>query len=158
MKQQKKSEHLWTSGAILIFIVLLLVGYRLKDSISSSPSAIAPVNPSCDLHQGKCTTLLANGASVSLLLTPQTIRVLHPLSLNVVTDAINVSTINVDFRGIDMDMGYNRLTLSQEKKGSFVGETILPACIQAEMKWEARVLLNTKKGVIMVPFQFSTRK
>lgn len=158
MKQQKKFEHLWISGAILIFVVLLLVGYRLKDSISSSPATIAAIDPSCDLHQGKCTTRLANGASVSLLLTPQTIRALHPLSLNVVTDAINVSTINVDFRGIDMDMGYNSLTLSKEKKGNFVGETILPACIHEEMKWEARVLLTTKKGVIMVPFQFSTKK
>jgi len=158
MKQQQKYEHLWTIGAILIFVVLLLIGYRLKDNLSPTLSTIASVDPSCDLGQGRCTTTLANGASVSLLLTPQTIRVLHPLSLNVITDGIKVSTVNVDFRGIDMDMGYNNLTLSKEKNGVFIGKTILPACLHAEMKWEARILLSTEKGIMMVPFQFSSKK
>jgi hypothetical protein len=158
MKQQKKSEYLWAIGAILIFVVLVLIAYKVKDSSSHHYSSMATIDTSCDLQQGKCTTALANGASVSLLLTPHTIRVLHPLLLKVITDGINVSTVNIDFRGVGMDMGYNSVTLSKEKKDTFVGKTLLPACIHAEMNWEARVLLSTDQGIMMVPFQFSSRK
>jgi len=158
MKQRINPEYLWLVGAVLIFIVLLLVGYSIKKSMPHNDSFIVTVNSSCELQQGKCTTSLANGASVSLLLTPNTIRVLHPLLLKVVVEGINISTVNIDFRGISMDMGYNSLTLSKDQEGVFVGETILPACTHLEMKWEARILLSTEQGVIMAPFQFSSRK
>ncbi|MCK5919209.1 MAG: hypothetical protein KAG34_12340 [Cocleimonas sp.] len=158
MSQNNKSEQLWTIVAILGFALLLVIGYKLKASMTPSITATATLDKSCDLRKDKCTTLLPSGGKVSLSITPKTIPILRPLVLNVIVDGIAVSKVEVDFIGIDMDMGYNRSTLEKIETEHFKGKAVIPVCVRSKMEWEARVLLHTNNGLIMAPFRFYTIK
>lgn len=158
ISKENTSEYLWTIVAVLGFVVILIFGYKIKASLSPQITATAERNASCDLRQGKCLSELPYGGTVSLLITPNTLPLLHPLSLTVEVAGVNVSTIEVDFIGIGMDMGYNRSKLDKVDAHHFKGKAVIPVCVRSKMEWEARVLLQTKKGVIMAPFRFYTLK
>ena len=158
MNKDKQSEHLWTIIAVLSFIILLVVGYKIKDSLSPAITATATLDKSCDLRQGECLSKLPNGGHVSLSITPNHIPILHPLELKVTIDGVKVSAIEVDFVGIDMDMGYNRSKLNKIDEQHFKGKAVIPVCVRSKMEWEARVLLQTAKGLTMAPFRFYTIK
>ncbi|MCK5809993.1 MAG: hypothetical protein KAH00_02840 [Cocleimonas sp.] len=157
-KKNNKSEHLWTIVAVLGFTLLLLIGYKLKASLTPNITTTTPLDKSCDLRQGKCTTLLPTGGKISLSITPNTLPILHPLELTVTIDSIDASKIEVDFIGIGMDMGYNRSTLDKVDAKNFKGKAVIPVCIRSKMEWEARVILYTDHGLIMAPFRFFTIK
>jgi len=157
-KSSNKFTNLWTVVALLTLVLLLVVSYKLKDMLKPSVAASATLDTSCDLRKGACTSDLPTGGKVRFSITPQTIPILHPLQLNVETQGIVVSNVWVDLIGIGMDMGYNRPQLSALDQTHFLGKAILPVCVRSKMQWEARVLLQTEKDLIMVPFRFMTFK
>ena len=158
MNKENKSESLWIIVAILGFIALTIAGYKFKSSLSPSITATAPLDPSCDLRQGKCQSPLPNGGRVSLSITPKTLPILYPLELKVAVEGVKVSKIDVSFVGVDMDMGYNHTKLEAIDEHHFKGKAVIPVCVRSKMEWEARVLLYTNKGLIMAPFRFYTIK
>lgn len=155
---EKNTSKLWTIAAILVLALLLAVSYKLKDILKPSVTSTAALNESCDLRKGSCTSELPGGGKVSLSINPNDIPILRPLKLNVTIDGVEASTVEVDFIGIGMEMGYNRPKLSAVDKVNFKGEAILPVCVRSKMDWEARVLLKTDSGTIMAPFRFFTTK
>lgn len=158
MSKEKKSENLWTIVAVLGFVVILIIGYKIKASLSPQITATAKLDSSCDLRQGKCLSKLPDGGTVSLSITPNTLPILHPLALSVEIDGVKVSAIEVDFIGIGMDMGYNRSKLNKVDAHHFKGKAVIPVCVRSKMEWEARVLLQTEKDLVMAPFRFYTLK
>ena len=158
MNENNKSEHLWTIVAVLGFALLLVVGYKLKASMTPNITATTPLDKSCDLRKGKCSSELPTGGIVSFSITPNTIPILRPLELNVIVNGINVSKVEIDFIGIGMDMGYNHSNLDKKDASHFKGKAVIPVCVRSRMEWEARVLLHTDHGLIMAPFRFFTIK
>ena len=120
--------------------------------------ASAPLDPRCDLRQGPCTAVLPNGGKVALGLAPSTLPLLEPLAIEVRLDGLRAFAVEVDFAGVDMNMGYNRPRLAAEGEGRYVGNTVLPVCVRQRMDWEARVLVRTPDGLMAAPFRFSTFK
>jgi hypothetical protein len=120
--------------------------------------ASAPLDPRCDLRQGPCTAVLPNGGKVGLGLAPSTLPLLEPLAIEVRLDGLRAFAVEVDFAGVDMNMGYNRPRLAAEGEGRYVGNTVLPVCVRQRMDWEARVLVRTPDGLMAAPFRFSTFK
>ncbi len=156
--KDKSGNHLWTIIAFLVLAVLLTASYKLKDLLKPGITTTVELDENCDLRKGKCTSELPGGGKVSFSISPDDIPVLRPLQLEVDVDDIAISGVEVDFIGLGMEMGYNRPALSAITKTHFSGDTVLPVCVRSKMDWEARVLLQTKKGVIMVPFRFYTLK
>ncbi len=154
----KNLTNLWTTVALLALVLLLVVSYKLKDMLKPSVAATAELNESCDLRKAPCTSKLPGGGTVTLSISPNTIPILRPLQLDVKLDGVAVSKAEVDFTGIGMDMGYNRPTLEPITKTQFKGKAILPVCVRSKMDWEAKVLLQTERGLIMAPFRFFTLK
>lgn len=154
----KAGNHLWTVIAFLVLAVLLTASYKLKDLLKPGVTTTVELNANCDLRKGKCISVLPGGGKVSFSISPDNIPILRPLQLEVDVEGVAVSGVEVDFIGLGMEMGYNRPSLSAVTKTHFSGDTILPVCVRAKMDWEARVLLQTKKGVIMAPFRFYTLK
>ena len=66
--------------------------------------------------------------------------------------------IRVSFVGINMEMGFNGTTLHAQNKQQYQGKAILPICTEKRMQWEARILLDTPKGVKTAVFPFYTLK
>jgi hypothetical protein len=87
---------------------------------------------------------------------PGSIPVLEPLTLWVRAQGLDVRGVEVDFAGVDMNMGHNRPRLEAVGPGEFRGGGMLPVCVRARMTWEARVLLRTPRGIWAAPFRFDT--
>lgn len=158
VKTSKKSGSLWTIVALLALVLLLSVSYKLKDMLKPGIAAKAELDDSCDLRKGSCISSLPGGGTVTFSIAPKTIPILRPLKLDVKVEGVDVSRVEVDFTGIGMDMGYNRPELKPVTRDEFMGKAILPVCVRSRMDWEAKVLLQTPRGLISAPFHFYTKK
>lgn len=155
---EKKTGNLWTIVALLTLAIILTVSYKLKDLLKPGVTLSAEIDPSCDLRSGECTSNLPNGGKVTFSMTPRDLPILRPLKLDVNIEGVDASKVDIDFVGIDMEMGYNRPSLESKGAGQFEGKTIIPVCVRSRMEWEARVLVKTDKGLMMAPFRFHTTK
>ncbi|NKN34489.1 hypothetical protein HF203_14810 [Marichromatium bheemlicum] len=116
-------------------------------------------DPGCDLATRACDLALPGGGAVRLAVTPHDpIPLITPLRLQVAVTEREVESVAVDFAGVDMEMGYNRITLDPLGAGRFAGKGMLPVCARTLMRWEARVLLETPDGLLVAPFRFETRR
>ncbi len=146
---------------IAIFLFAALSGvaiYRVWPLLNPDVAESATANPACDLRAGPCISSLPGGGRISFSIVPETIPVLKPLTLEVKLDGLEASSVEVDFRGIDMNMGFNRSKLDPRGEGIYTGTGTIPVCIRDAMEWEARVLARTGKGLVAAPFRFITVK
>lgn len=148
---------LWTLPVLLAVAILAALLYKVWPLLYPTPVARAPLEPACDLRAGPCTAALPGGGGVRLAVEPREIPVMRPLRLDVAVADLDVRTVDVDFSGVDMNMGYNRVRLAQAEPGRFVGQATLPVCVRSRMTWEALVLLETPRGLLAAPFRFETR-
>jgi hypothetical protein len=82
--------------------------------------------------------------------------VMEPLRILAEPAGIDAGTVEVDFTGADMNMGYNRVALHQTVAGRYEGKGMLPQCVHRRMRWEAKVMLHTPAGIWVAPFRFET--
>ena len=152
-KQDKSQLWLYVTIAILLIPLAVTVYLSLNDSDSD---VTAPLDPACDLHRGPCQSVFPNGAKVSLSIEPRPIRALKPLQIWVQTEGIDAQSVAVDFRGVDMNMGYNRPQLKAVAAGQYAGTWVLASCGLEHMVWEATVLIETAKHKMAAPFRLET--
>lgn len=148
---------LWGLVALILLVAAGLV-YKAWPLLFPEMQLVAKPDPKCDLRAGPCVTRLANGAEVSFGIEPRSIPMLEPLTLSVEVKGQEARSVEVDFEGLEMYMGFNRPKLSAQGNGRFVGETRIPVCVRDAMEWEAKVLLGTGRGMLAVPFRFITIK
>ena len=153
---KKLSGNLWFIVLLLLFVVLLVAAYKFKQGMMPTIIATVELDKSCNLRKSSCSLALPNGGKVDFAINPNDIPVLRPLELSVIGHDATFSAVQVDFVGVDMDMGYNRSTLEKKDKSHFTGKAVIPVCVQSKMEWEARLLLQTDQGLIMAPFRFYT--
>ncbi len=151
-------RYLAPALTIAAFIALAVAGYHLQDTLQPRIDTALAADPTCDLRQGPCVLALPNGGAVHLAIKPRSIPLLEPLKVEVVVTNTAASAVEVDFVGVDMNMGYNRVRLTKQAEGRFTGEITLPVCVRRRMNWEARVLIDTPEGRILAPFLFYTIK
>ena len=140
------------------FILALAVTAAVKMWPVIYPELVetAVLDPNCDLRQGPCTSQLPSGGSIGFGIEPRSIPLLKRLRLQVRTAGVNALSVQVDFSGVDMNMGYNRFALSREADGLFTGEAVLPVCVRQWMRWKATVMVSTPAGIVAAPFLFDT--
>ena len=158
MVDKKKGKLLWQITVAVVALGLALVYYYFHDYFEPEASMTVQADPSCDLRTGGCELPLPGGGLVSFSIEPENIPVMQPLQLDVAVRGIEVQGVEVDFTGVDMNMGFNRSGLAETTPGHFRGESTLPVCIRNRMDWEARVIIKTKSGSIVAPFLFYTVK
>lgn len=156
MPTNKASTTLWIVVALLVAGLVAVAAYKIWPMLNPDITAIAPLNPDCDLRVGPCTSRFADGGGVSFGIEPTDIPVVKPLRFEVKLDGLDVRSVEVDFQGADMNMGYNRAKLNPFGEGRFVGDGMLPVCVRSAMEWEAKVLLHTDRGLLAAPFRFIT--
>lgn len=135
-----------------------MASYFYNKFILSEVEAQAIAVGICDLKAAPCVSVFPNGHKVTFSINPNSIPILQPLTLSVETDGFKPSSVTVDFIGLNMDMGFNRSVLKTKNQTDFVGEFIIPICVNSKMEWEARVKLQTDEGLLVAPFRFYTTK
>jgi len=149
----------WLIPGIIFLAAAVLggVAYYFRDYFEPGPARVLPLSD-CDLHDGPCTADLPGGGKVEFSILPRTIPLTKPLQLQVQVQGSKVRKVEVGFSGVTMNMGYNRLHLQAVEKDRFEGEGMLPVCIRQRMDWEAKLMLDTPDGLIIVPYRFETVK
>ena len=146
-------------AAVGLFAAVAAVALRVAwPLLNPEVVATAPLDPQCELRRGPCTGTLPNGGRIRFELDPKDLPLLEPLAIDVRLDGLRAFGVEVDFAGVDMNMGYNRPALLADGTGRYVGKTVLPVCVRQRMDWEARVLVRTPDGLMAAPFRFSTYK
>jgi hypothetical protein len=153
-----RSLWIWIAGAGLFAALAAAALHVAWPLLNPQIVATAPLDPQCDLRLGACTARLPDGGAVRLELDPRTLPLLEPIRIGVEIEGLRALGVEVDFAGVDMNMGYNRPALTAEGAGRFVGTTVLPVCVRHRMDWEARVLVRTPAGLVAAPFRFATYK
>lgn len=142
-------------GMELIALVVV-VGYKLSPMLLPKADVTVQPDPVCNLQQQACAVTLPNGGKVELNMATRPIPLVKPFAIEVTASGFSPVRVEVDFAGIDMNMGLNRPQLAARGDGRFVGEATLPVCITGRMDWQATVLIETGSERIAVPYRFGT--
>jgi len=142
--------------AIILVAVVVVGGLQIWNQAPKDILATAPLDTHCNLEEGSCESHFPGNGTVTFSLSPHPIVGLKPLQLNVQTKGMAAQSVEVDFRGLGMNMGFNRPKLKKISDGEFTGTGTLSVCILERMTWEATVLITTHDGVFAAPFRFET--
>lgn len=163
----QNARHLWTLAAGLALAVVVVVLIKAWPLLHPPLSARAPLNPDCDLLREACQVWFADGGEVRLAIEPRGIPALQPLQLEVGLTHLPVpEQVEIDFHGVDMKMGFNRVRLQRADSAAdagagaerWHGQGMLPVCVRARMTWEAQVLLHYPSGLRAAPFRFVSQR
>lgn len=134
----------------LVLAILAVVGYKLSPMRGQMADVTLPVS-TCNPAQQACVATLSNGRQIEFAIEPRPVRPLETMRVTVATPDPDIQSIDVDFKGTDMDMGYNRVKLARGQQG-FSGQAMLPVCVTGTMTWTVTVLLTSATQRIAVPF------
>ena len=142
-------------GLELIALVVI-VGYKLSPMLLPKADVTIHPDPVCNLQREACSVALPSGGKVQLAMGTRPVPLVKPFEVQVVTTGLPPSRVEVDFAGVDMNMGMNRPQLVDRSKGNYTAEVTLPVCITGQMDWQATVLLESGNERIAIPYRFST--
>jgi len=151
-----QNKSLIAAIAVLVLTIVTAVGVRLWLVSEPSATATAPLDTACDLQAGLCTSTIPGGGRIQLGIAPHPIPLLRPIKLVVTVEGLDARMVEVDFVGVEMNMGYNRYTLKAQGNGQYSSEATLPVCISGRMAWQASVIVTTRKIKAVAPFRFIT--
>lgn len=141
---------------LLLIALVVVVGYKLSPLLLPKADVTVQPDPGCDLNRAACRVALPGGGQIELRMNPRPIPMVKPFQVEVKLEGISAARIEVDFAGIDMNMGLNRIELVAGAVGVHAGEATLPVCITGQMDWQATVLVETGSQRIAVPFRFAS--
>lgn len=142
-------------GLELIALVVV-VGYKLSPMLLPKADVTIQPDPVCNLQREACTVQLPSGGNVTLAMGTHPVPLVKPFEVQVATSGFSPARVEVDFSGIEMNMGYNRPELTARGVGSYAAEVTLPVCITGSMEWQATVLIETGSERVAIPYRFST--
>ncbi|WP_428610343.1 hypothetical protein [Sedimenticola sp.] len=154
----KTTTILWAVVGVLFVALAGLAAYKALPILHPQVGGTANLNPECDLRAGPCRSDLPGGGQVSFAIKTPGIPLVKPLDLEVRVQGVEATQVEVDFVGLEMNMGFNRPKLQAQGAGLFTGAGMLPVCVRVAMEWEARVLVTTPRGLLAAPFRFITAK
>ena len=143
---------------MILVAVVVVGGLHIWNQAPTNIVATAPLDANCDLETGSCTSNFPGHGQVSFAISPNPIVGLKPLQLTVKTEGMSPQAVDVDFRGLGMNMGFNRPRLKKKANEEYTGTGTLSVCILERMTWEATVLVTTRNGVFAAPFRFETTR
>ncbi len=153
------AQKIWIGATALILVVVIGVGaLQIWRQTPKDIVATAALDARCNLQTGSCKALFPDGGQVVFSIEPRPIVSLKPLRLDVRVTGLEAQAVAVDFRGLGMNMGFNRPRLQRDADGEYSGTGTLAACIVDRMAWEATVLVTTRNGVYAAPFRFETTR
>lgn len=141
---------------IELIALVVVVGYKLSPVLLPKADVTVFPDPTCNLQKQACAVTLPSGGRVELSMGGKPIPLLKPFEVQVATNGFSPNRIEVDFTGIDMNMGQNRPELVKRGEGRFSGEVTLPVCITGHMEWQATLLIETGRERVAVPYRFTS--
>jgi hypothetical protein len=141
--------------AIIIALALVAaIGYLYSPLLLPKADLTLAPAAGCDLHRQACSAEVPGGGRIELTIAPHPIPVFRPMQVGVVLSGLTARKVEIDFAGITMNMGFNRVALDQTENGHYAGEATIPVCVTGRMAWKATLMVETDHQRIAVPFLF----
>ncbi len=155
-QQQGNNLYLWLVLGALLTALSLAALYKAWPILFPRVSQSAAIDPGCDLRKAPCVSSINQQVTVGFSIEPREIPLVTPLRLAVEIDGVAADRVEVDFAGVDMNMGYNRVVLQAVAEGRYAGKGMIPVCVMDSMEWEAKVLITTGQELLSAPYRFVT--
>ena len=139
-------------AVILTMLAAAAVGYLWLPRAE----VVLPLVADCRLDRQICSTELPGGGRLEISLAPRPVSTIKPIRVSVSIAGLPAGRVEVDFQGVDVNMGLHRLPLVAAGPDRFGGETTLPVCVTGQMVWQATVLIEADRKNISVPFRFES--
>lgn len=124
--------------------------YKQLHPKTSRAARILPVQ-TCHPERGPCRAQLPDGEALEFSISPTPVRPLQPLQLTVMLAKTGADRVEVEFQGVDMDMGRLRSELTGNRQ-QFDGQAMLPICTTGTMTWSATVTVIRPSATLTIPF------
>ena len=141
---------------LLLIALVVVVGYKLSPLLLPRADVVVQPDPSCNLQRQACAVTLPSGGTVELAMGTRPIPMVRPFEVQVTTSGFSPRRVEVDFAGIEMNMGLNRPELAARGNGRFAAQVTLPVCITGAMDWQATVLIENGSERIAIPWRFGS--
>lgn len=141
---------------LLLIALVVVVGYKLSPILLPKADLTVQPEAACDLNHQACAAILPDGGRIELSSSVRPIPMVKPFQVQVAISGLTPLRVEVDFAGIDMNMGLNRPQLQDQGNGRFVAEVSLPVCVSGQMDWQATVLIETGKQRIAIPYRVAS--
>ncbi len=139
---------------ILALGLIAVVGYKYSPLLlPKADMTLSPAN-GCDLNHQPCQAAIPGGGSIELGIAPNPIPVVKPLQITATFSGLDPGRVELDFQGVAMEMGFNRITLTRMADGRYTGEATIPVCVTGRMLWRATLLVKADHRRIAVPYLF----
>ena len=139
---------------ILALGMIAVLGYKYSPLLLPKADLTLMAADGCDLNRESCAAAMPGGGSIELAMTPHPIPVVKPLQVTVTLKGVDANKVELDFQGVAMEMGYNRITLTPAGEGRFTGSATIPVCVTGRMLWRATLLLESDTRRVAVPYLF----
>ena len=147
-----KSGFYSAYAVILAMLAAAAVGYLQLPRADM----LLPLVADCRLDRQICSAALPDGGRLEVSLEPRPVSTITPIRVSVSIAGLPAGRVEVEFQGVDMNMGLQRLPLVSAGSGRFSGETTLPVCVTGQMVWQATILIEADRKNISVPFRFES--
>lgn len=115
-------------------------------------------NKNCDIGKTACKEILNDG-EIEVKLGPLPVTTEKDLGVDVKSTSTDWTPTEVDFEGINLNMGLIRPVLRRSAESIYKGTFYLPVCELPTMQWRARVLMKSREGAqAAVLFYFETQQ
>lgn len=151
---REKRSFLADAAILLALALIAVVGYKYSPLLLPKADLTLTPTAGCDLNRQACGAPLPGGGMIELAIEPRPIPVVKPMKVTATVVGATPARVELDFAGISMNMGYNRVELAPTTDGRFAGEATLPVCVTGRMAWRATLMVETATQRIAVPFVF----
>jgi hypothetical protein len=141
---------------VLLIALVVVVGYKLSPLLLPKADVTVQPDPGCDLQRRACTVELPGRGKIELSMGTRPVPMVKPFSIEVTSTGFSPDRVEVDFSGVDMDMGLNRPHLAARGDGRYGAEVMLPVCITGKMDWQVTVLVETGSERIAIPYRLAS--
>jgi protein SCO1/2 len=112
----------------------------------------------CNLSVGSCKYNFDDNTYLNISLSPLPIQTEKEFKVIIETNSSDFIPLEVDFEGVQQNMGYIRPALQRRSDHSYSALIELPLCEQKDMDWKLRLILKDKKlKRHLLEFYFSTK-
>jgi hypothetical protein len=140
---------------LLLTLLALVVAWKL--AVPRTVPAIPTLPPTaCDLQREGCRLTLGDNARVDLRIPGRPIVPNQPFVIEANVAGGNVRLLEVEVRGIEVDIGSPPTTFASAEDGAYRTQLNLPLCTTSRMTWQMTVLLMIDGRYQRWPLQFHT--
>lgn len=135
-------------------IIAVVVTSMSKAGREAEPQTV--IVPVCQVDAGPCEALFDDGGKVELSVRPAPPQAGQPFAVEAKVAGWHAARVEIQFEGVDMNMGMFRETLSGAGRGVYGARITLPVCVTGAMRWNATLMVRHSRGEAHAVFKMKT--